>query len=191
MWKLRKIAVWLSIVGLVVAMLALWDVNIVGPRGEISFRSLAARAISPIAPELAYEIYGEKALSYAGTFLGWRIPWWKAIWSEVHGSIATALLGFGYGYPLWSLVWFVPADVRTPHNWLLYALGYGGWINVILFITLQSFLLRILWESYRKGGAVFGILLWVSAIIGALFGNFFETPFGAIPFYILVGLAAQ
>jgi hypothetical protein len=30
--------------------------------------------------------------------------------------------------------------------------------------------------------------LWASTVVAAFFGNLFETPFGAIPSYMLVGI---
>lgn len=79
--------------------------------------------------------------------------------------------------------------LRTPHNIFFYALGYGGWIGVALFFLLQVSLARLLLRAYRVTGQPFGLVFWAMSLSLAFFGNFFETPFGAIPFYLLTGLA--
>jgi O-antigen ligase len=81
-------------------------------------------------------------------------------------------------------------DLRTPHNVFYFALGYTGWIGVALFFGFQAALAVTLWRAWRASGQPFGIVLWMMAIIGGLVGNAFETPFGAIPFYLLTGMAA-
>jgi hypothetical protein len=46
-----------------------------------------------------------------------------------------------------------------------------------------------LWRAYCRTGQPFGICYWVMILTWAHFDNFFETPFGAIPFYLLIGMA--
>ncbi len=166
------------------------DLNVPSPahRGEeISFEALIARAIAPLNQELAVEIYGEEALSLAGTITSWRIDWWRAIWETVNSDLSNALFGLGYGYPLYSLVPFVGEGVRTPHNVLLYALGYTGWIGVITFFLFQRALGFVLLQAYYHSRNGFGLAVWLGGLAGAFFGNFFETPFGAIPYYTILG----
>ena len=80
-------------------------------------------------------------------------------------------------------------EVRTPHNGFYYALGYTGWVGVVLFGLLQFAILRLLWQAFRCCGAVIGLAWWAMGFTVGLFGNFFETPFGAIPFYLLLGMS--
>jgi hypothetical protein len=160
----------------------------VGRGGTISSREIIGRALAPLNSDIARQ-YSHNADSYAGTF-SWRTEWWHAIWTSVLAEPVRAVIGYGYGYPLYSLTNYVPNDVRTPHNVFIYALGYGGWVGVAIFFLLQFSLLRLLLQAYRITGQPFGIMYWATALSGAFFSNFFETPFGAIPFYLLVGLAA-
>jgi len=156
--------------------------------GHISTREIAGRVIAPFNPELAAE-WDPYARSQAGT-AEWRIRWWKSIWEEIHQNTGTALFGEGYGYPLAKLVGYTERDIRTPHSIFFYALSYGGWIGVTLFFALQLTLGWTLWLAWRASRIPFAPVIWVTFLVGAFFGNAFETPFGAIPFYLLTGMAA-
>jgi len=187
----------LALVGLVVfllfTILYVGDVRFPAPEhrgGEVSVRGVVARVLAPLNPETAAELIGEEAYSMAGTIRGWRIPWWVAIWEEVHRQDVSLLLGLGYGFPLWSLYYAIPEGIRTPHNVFFYALGYGGWVGVAIFFTFFVSLGALLWRNFRlTGSSVPGLsfILWAALSSSAFFGNFFETPFGAIPFYLLTG----
>jgi O-antigen ligase len=190
--RLRRAVPAAAAVALLLAVAAAADVRFPSPRqrgGEIAVRELAARVIAPIHTQAAGRL-SERAAIYAGTF-SWRTEWWKAIWTSINeeGSTGTFVFGHGYGFPLHSLVYHVTEDVRTPHNVFLYALGYGGWLGVAAFVALQASLACGLWRAYRHTGQPFGLAFFALALSGAHFGNFFETPYGAIPFFLLVGLA--
>jgi hypothetical protein len=156
--------------------------------GEISTREIVARVVAPANEELAAE-YSDNAKSLAGTAT-WRLNWWSKIWDDVHQGTFTAMFGEGYGFPIADLVGYRERDLRTPHSVFFYALAYGGWIGVAIFFTLQFTLGMTLWRSWKISGVTFGPVLWLTFLSGAFFGNAFETPFGAIPFYLLTGLGA-
>ncbi len=170
------------------------DVNLPSPsiRSEatsISTRDLLARAIAPFDRDIA-ENYTDAANVelYAGT-AEWRTNWWKQIWRSVHSNTITTWIGHSYGYPLVDL--FVATrgrDTRTPHSVFFYNLGYGGWMAVLIFTWLFTTLVRELWRTWKQTGQIFGILFLVVSLTMGLFGNFFETPYAAIPFYLVVGL---
>ncbi|MEQ1887036.1 MAG: O-antigen ligase family protein [Bryobacteraceae bacterium] len=157
--------------------------------GVVSTREIVGRALASIDEEAAHE-YTTNSAIYAGT-VSWRTRWWRAIWDASLETPAITMIGHGYGYPLHDLVPYLRGtDIRTPHNIFFFALGYGGWINVILFFGLQFALLGLLWRVWQATGQAFGLAMWVIAMVGGLFGNMFETPFGAIPYYLLIGAAA-
>lgn len=187
--RVRQMIVVLGIVALMLSVAVAVDFSLPSPRGrggEISARDFAARVVAPFDRASAEEI-SEFGGRYAGT-LAWRTEWWQAIWVAVHREPVTAALGFGYGYPLADLVTYISGqEIRTPHNVLLYALAYTGWIGLALFGLFQFSLVHSLWRSYRQDGQPFGLSYWALIISKAMFGNVFESPFGAIPFYILVG----
>jgi hypothetical protein len=79
-------------------------------------------------------------------------------------------------------------DVRTPHNIFYFALGYTGWFGVVIFFALQLTCVSMLWRVYRLTGQAYGLAVWAATLIAAFFGNVMETPFGAIPIYLTMGL---
>ncbi len=170
------------------------DFSMPAPRtrgGQISTRDIIGRVVAPFDSDLAseYASSAADAKSEAGT-AQWRIVWWHAIWDTVHQDVETGLIGEGYGYPLADLVGYKERDIRTPHSVFFYALAYGGWIGVAIFLVMQLALAQLLWAAFRMSGQPFGLVYWIFFFGGAFFGNAFETPFGAIPFYLLTGLAA-
>jgi hypothetical protein len=162
-----------------------------GNRGDISARNIVAAVVAPFDRETAVQ-YSSSAGRYAGT-AEWRTDWWRAIWRSVHDDPVRFAIGHGYGFPLRDLVPFLEEeiDLRTPHNVFFYALGYGGWIGVLLFVSLLVTLARLQWRAYQVTGNPFGFVFMAVSIGVASFGDFFETPFGGIPFFLIVGLCAS
>ena len=161
---------------------------------DISARQIVDRAIAPFRADLS----DQKAAAGVGgvdpqeaTFV-FRTVWWLAIWDSVHSNLQTAVWGHGYGYSLGDLVPYLEGEfIRTPHNELFYALGYTGWIGVMLFALFQIEIFRLLWNAYRVDGRPFGIVSWVSIMTFSMFFPLGETPYGAIPFYLVIGWCAS
>lgn len=162
-----------------------------GRGGEISVRGTVGRVVAPLNPDLARTL-SDDSEAFAGS-VSWRTEWWNAIWESVNADTIHTLFGHAYGFPLGSLVPYLAshsAEIRTPHNVFYYALGYGGWIGVALFFSLQFAIVQLLWRSYKRSGQPFGLCYWGAALAAGFFGNFFESPFGAVPFYLLIGIAS-
>ena len=175
---------------LVVALVA--DFRLPAPStrgGEISVRGVVGRSLSSVSPQLAGHFVDDPE-RYAST-VSWRTGWWKAILHKSHQTPTTAIIGLGYGYPIWD---FHPEGVseglRTPHSITVYALGYTGWIGLAFFLLLQLALAGVLWRAYRQTGEPFGLMCLVLFSVWACVDNLLEAPYGAIPFYLLLGLAA-
>jgi hypothetical protein len=159
-----------------------------GRGGTISAEALVGRVLAPVDKDLAAD-YTSDAQAHEET-AAFRTLWWIAIWESVHESVSGALLGHGYGYPLGDLVPYLQGTfIRTPHNLFFYALGYTGWIGVLIFGLLLGEIARLSWMVYRTSGQPFAIVAWMTMLICSLFTAFFETPYGAIPFYLLMGCA--
>jgi hypothetical protein len=189
----RKIGRLILPIGLIAALLtigAIADIHLPGAAsrgGEISTREVIGRALSAFDPEDAAD-YSSNSQTYAGT-VTWRTTWWKAIRESVVVDVPTFLFGHGYGYPLKDLVSYTRnLDIRTPHSIFYFCLGYSGAVGVLLFFSLQGSIAYLLWRTYRVTGQPFGLAFYSSFMLGALFGNAFETPLAAIPFYLIIGL---
>lgn len=191
--KFGQLAVGVASIGLLLAVSLVFDLRLPASesqnRGEISARNIAGAAVAPFNEDVASR-FTDKAERHSGT-TEWRKDWWKAIWRAVHDDPVRTLIGHGYGFSIAELVPFLEGrdDLRTPHNFLMYALGYGGWIGVLLFLSLLAAISRLLWRSYKLTGNPFGLVFVGTSVGVASFGGFFETPFGAIPFFLVVGLA--
>jgi hypothetical protein len=190
--RLKRMAVAGAYMILLIGLMYAVDLEVPGPEtrsaGTISVRDLVGRALAPIDSDLAAE-YTANSRNAENTTL-WRTIWWAEIVISVHESAARALLGFGYGFPLGDLVPYLAGEfIRTPHNFFLYSLAYTGWLGVILFFAFQAELVRLLWRSWKENGQSFGILFWATSLVFASFTAFFEAPYGAIPFYLIIGCA--
>jgi hypothetical protein len=192
--RLKSLAVAAAAAVLLLAVMYITNIDLPSPKGrggQFSARDLAARTVAPFDKDLAASLSTKEAVDqFSGTTV-WRLVWWAEIWGQVHASASHTLLGFGYGYPIGDLNPFIePGEfIQTPHNDFFYALGYSGWVGVLLFVFLQIELLRLLWRSYKITGQPFGLICWAALLSGSMFEDFFEAPFGAIPFYLLVGIA--
>ncbi|HKX28590.1 MAG TPA: O-antigen ligase family protein [Blastocatellia bacterium] len=191
----RKIGRMLAGVAGIILLLAVGyvaDFSIPSPAGrggQLSTKDIIGRGLSAIDSESASE-YSETTESTAGT-VEWRKKWWRAIWSAIHENNFNILFGFGHGYPLTDLVPYLEgqSEIRSPHNIFFFCLSYTGWVGVILFFTFQLVILRLHWLVFRQTRNPFGVAYVVMSIASAFFSNCFETPFGAIPYYLLTGLA--
>lgn len=189
--KLKRMMMGGAVIVLLLALMFVANFRIAGPEvqggGDISARDLVGRAMAPVDPDMAEE-YTSFYRTDVGTTV-WRTVWWIAIWQSVNESRATSLVGFGYGFPIGDLSPFITEGqfIQTPHNVFFYALGYTGWIGVLLLVLFQFELVRVLWKTFRRTAQPYGLVLWSAVLAYALFSSFFEAPYGAIPFYLLTG----
>jgi O-Antigen ligase len=179
-----------AIVGGLFLIGVLVDAKVPGParnRGVISCREFVGRAIAAVDEDTAAQ-WSESASGYSGT-VSWRTEWWKELLKVAHEDTLTTLFGKGYGYPIWEHNHLIEGINPTPHNIFIYVLVYTGWVGVFIFYTLQLNLAWMLWKAYRASGQPFGLCLWVLLFVWAHSDNRLETPYGAIPFYVLLGMA--
>jgi hypothetical protein len=163
-----------------------------GRGGELSARGTIARMAGSISPEMASEFGVDAAtarLDYGTVY--WRKHWWAAIRSEVSKENKTMIFGLGYGYPLAKLASrdLEKEGTRSPHSIFYFTLGYSGIVGFAIFCWLEISVILLLWRVYKVSGATFGLIFFIYTLIGAFFGNSIETPQGAIPLYLLCGMA--
>jgi O-antigen ligase len=189
--RLKRMLAGIIVVTALLVLMFVINIELPGPAtrggGEISTRDLIGRAAAPLDPDLAAQYTSFSQMDTETTL--WRTLWWAAIWEAVQDNRVLSLLGFGYGYPIGDLVPYLEGEsIQTPHNAFFYALGYTGWIGVACFALFQGELVLLLWRTYRRSGQASGVVLWVAMIAYAEFTAFFEAPYGAIPFYLLIGI---
>ena len=195
--NLRRVLIVISLAAVLFAIAFVADLRIPGistrtsEGATVSVRELTARGLASVSPDLADRI-SARSSEYAGS-VSWRTDWWSALVEKIHQSPVTTLFGLGYGYPIWELHPLDMGDfpLRTPHNGYVYAIAYTGWVGLLLFVIFQLTLGALLWRCYQRTGQAFGISYWLMVLIWVTFDNFLETPFGAIPFYLITGLAAS
>jgi len=160
---------------------------------DLNVAQLVHRATAPFETDVSdvNVVTGASgADSQESTFV-WRTVWWLAIWDSIHSSRNTTLFGFGYGFALGDLVPYLEGEfIRTPHNQFFYALGYTGWIGVAIFYWFQFELVRLLLRTRCLTGEPVAFVLWLAMTAYAFAFTLNETPYGAIPFYLLIGWLA-
>ncbi|MGA2253872.1 MAG: O-antigen ligase family protein [Thermoguttaceae bacterium] len=190
---LRQVIVTIGLLAGALMLAFVTDVRLPSPGrgGEISARSIIARAVAAVDPALAAEISPDFTVGFAGT-ISWRQDWWRALWRVVHASHWSAALGMGYGYPIWKdNPYLSPVElIHTPHNVFMYILSYTGWMGVVIFYSMQAALGLLMWRTYRQTGQPLGVCFWLMLLIWSHFDNYLESPFGGIPFYLVIGLCA-
>ena len=165
----------------------------VGASGtRISAYYLIARAIAPISKDLAGNLAPDEEVRFAAGTADWRLLWWANIWGAVHANWSSALFGLSYGYPIADLNPLLQPGtfIQTPHSVFFYTLGFSGWLGVLLFTLLQVEIAGLLWRAYRITREPFGLVCYAALLAMAVFEPSFEAPYGAIPFFLLVGAAA-
>ena len=178
------------VVGGLLAVGLLVDFKIPSPSsrgGTISTRDIVGRAISAVDKRAAASLT-RNAGDFAST-VDWRTKWWENIVRATYANPKSTLIGGGYGYPIWLHNAEDQRVNRTPHNIFMFNLAYTGWLGVMVFYALQLCLAWNLWRAYRATGQPFGFCLWILVFVWAHFDNYLEAPYGAIPFYLLAGMA--
>ena len=191
--KMTKVAAFGAAIATLLVIGFALDFSIPSPGergGAISSNEIVARGIAAVSPDLARDLTGSENTGFYRGTVTWRERWWKAIWTNSQENYTNLLIGPGYGFMLRNLVNYLKDSgaVRTPHSVFFYALGYGGWIGVVFFVLLQAACAALMWRAYRITGQSFGVAVWALSLLGAFFGNVLETPSGAIPFYLTLGL---
>src|SRR5690606_21321487 len=133
--------------------------------------------------------YVAQADQWAYTAAG-TASWRQTIWEGVVRSLDTTklqLIGHGHGTDLSR---FTPhgEDIRTPHNFVIFAIFYTGAIGLAFFcLLIAGILMRGYYIPDRNMRALLFALVFMMCML-AVVGNMFETPAGAIPFYLLCGI---
>lgn len=138
--------------------------------------------------------------------VAWRLAWWNALSNDVGSTLQGALFGVGFGSDLTGPLG-LPVDnsvsrpLRSPHNFLLTLFARTGLVGLALWVGfvlawLHPMLAAIRSAAHDGNQRDADWLLWflaypVALLIAALFGVVLEGPFGAMPFYLLLGMGLR
>jgi hypothetical protein len=189
--RIGRMVLLMSMIAVLVAAAWMLNLRVELSRGasEYSAANVIAAVVAPFDEEAAAR-FSPDARSFAGT-VDWRRAWWSGIWDATHADAVRTAIGTGYGFELTSDAHLRSSDplLRTPHNWFMYSLGYGGWLGVALFVFLLVSLGTLLWRGDRISGVPLGLSFLVLSTTIATFSNFYETPYAAIPVWVISGMA--
>ena len=124
-----------------------------------------------------------------------RTVWWSVVYGETIDANPVFGLGFGHDLARNFLEQYyadAPDDfnARSPHSILVTIFARMGFVGFLTFLGIVTILLIQTWH-YRKGNIqVFAAMCSSWALLAsACFGVVLEGPMGAVPFWILLGLA--
>lgn len=127
-----------------------------------------------------------------------RLVWWRSVaqttWDE------NPVLGLGFGYDLAHEFTreYLPeaaADftARSPHNIAMTAFGRMGLVGAVIWALLGVTIVAKAWHAFRHDAAAIEWGLWGALLIVLVTAHFqvvLEGPMGAVPFWVLLGLAS-
>ncbi|HEY1293548.1 MAG TPA: O-antigen ligase family protein [Chloroflexota bacterium] len=188
---------------LLVATLNVINLDVHGIRGELSVQSIVDRQLSTIP--LAFQGGASTANPLTDT-AAWRVYMWNTLWAETTSQVETLVFGLGFGPNLVADVGYsqantVNAPLRSPHDIFINVLARCGVVGVVFWLLFLGVCLYAILRGVQAGrrrNDQSGVdwLLWLLAyaitfFVAALFGVVLESPFGAIPFYLIVGMALR
>jgi hypothetical protein len=117
--------------------------------------------------------------------------WRKSIWAGIFRELNTLdlqLMGEGEGESLQKVT---PngEDIHTPHNISMYCIFYTGWIGLGIFTFLIYALFHTAWRLRNPALRMQLVATILAVVVITMTGNLLEAPFGAIPFYLICGVA--
>lgn len=158
-------------------------------------------AVASIADLSGTGKYHSEQSSNKGDNNQFRLVWWKNIAEET--LTTSPVLGLGFGadlsrgflreyYPTNEMEW----TTRSPHNIFVTTLGRLGLVGVAVLFSIYWVQGRITLKLARRARQdpalqdtmTLQAALWI-VMVSACFGVVLEGPMGAIPFWIMLGLA--
>lgn len=186
------------------ALLALINVPLSGRVGGNTAGDLLNRQLTVISLAIDGRVAAnDPALPHdatSGTAV-WRYNWWTALIGDTLSTPEKALFGVGFGT---DITWPLGIDqsnaerpLRSPHNIAVNIFTRTGTVGLALWLAMLGAWLWVVLRFIRVGdSADSDYLLWmatyaVTILTVALFGVVLEGPFAAIPFFLLMGMAAR
>lgn len=127
-----------------------------------------------------------------------RLVWWRTLSEETLQQNPVLGLGFGYDMAKGFVQAYNPEmsddfSARSPHNIALTALGRLGLVGLASWLFVTGCILKQAWLSFQRDKnpqhwSVWGSLLII--LVTAHLQVVLEGPMGAVPFWVLLGLAS-
>lgn len=140
--------------------------------------------------------YRSEDLGDKGDNNRFRLVWWRTVARETIESNPALGLGFGYDLARGFVTeydWAMGEDfsARSPHNVAITVFGRMGFAGVFVCLGIVWVMARATNRSLTANdeeAAGLWCMVWV-ILVSACFGIVLEGPMGALPFWVLVGLA--
>jgi O-antigen ligase len=160
-------------------------------------------AVVSIADYSGTRDYQNEMSSDKGDNNRFRLVWWKNV--AVETLTTSPVLGLGFGADLahgFLLEYYPTGDAdftaRSPHNIFLTTLGRMGLAGFAVLLAIYLLQARVTArvarearsDPARQDAMTLQAAVWVVMVSGCL-GVVLEGPMGAIPFWIMLGLAHQ
>lgn len=158
-------------------------------------------AVVSIADYSGTRDYQNEMSSDKGDNNRFRLVWWKNV--AVETLTTSPLLGLGFGADLAHgfLLEYYPTgeadfSARSPHNVFMTTLGRMGLLGVAVLLAIYALQARLTarvarearTDPARQEAMTLQAAVWV-IMVSACLGVVLEGPMGAIPFWIMLGLA--
>ncbi len=197
-WRPAKVLVAVCVTGL----LAVTIISLLQKKDFTQTKAYAIyEAVASIADYSGTRSYHSEMTSEKGDNNRFRIIWWKNVAEETLTTSPVLGLGFGADLTRGFLQEYYPTSgddfsARSPHNIFMTTLGRMGLVGVAVLLAIYWIqgrtTLRVAREAQRdparQGAMTLQASVWV-VMISACFGVVLEGPMGAIPFWIMLGLA--
>lgn len=143
--------------------------------------------------------YQSEESSFKGDNNRFRAVWWRNVIFETWSTNPVFGLGFGHDLAAAFVQEYYPEggedfSARSPHNIFVTMFGRMGAVGLAAWLAFCAALLFRTWKALRDAAyqPVWGLYCatWV-LLVSASFGVVLEGPMGALPFWIMVGLATS
>ena len=159
-------------------------------------RGAADRIVSLVDPG-GSRTYRSEESGNKGDNNRFRLIWWRSVARETMSENPAFGLGFGYDLAGGFVREYSPEiaeefSTRSPHNLFVTALGRMGLTGLLLWAGIFTLIVTRTWTALR-GDDEIDATLWSAAtmiLISSTFGVVLEGPMGALPFWVIVGVAA-
>lgn len=117
----------------------------------------------------------------------WRKDFWNNCLRSLN-STELVILGHGHGADIGEFVPSGGEEIRTPHNIVVFSMFHTGVIGVatLALLIASLFLGAVMIQDPNIRALALAMILM--NCMQSMVGDLFETPFGAIPCYLLVGI---